>query len=100
MFKEYHKNVIPLQVKCPNNHDWLVTLNNLNKKGVHCPKCKGIVIHHTKEFVENILNKEGYILLSETYINSGTPLDVRCANEHDWQIRFVDFYNTWYRCPG
>jgi hypothetical protein len=98
MFTTYKKNVVPLHVKCPNGHDWYVTLNNLHKHGVHCPKCSGFVTHHTKEHVIETLGIENYKLVSEEYVNANTLMDVLCSKGHSWKVRFGDF-NTGYRCP-
>lgn len=100
IFTEYRKNTIPLKTECPNGHSWLVTLNNLQKKGVHCPKCSNFVVKHNIEYVRNFFNSEGYELISDIYIDSGILLNVKCPKRHDWQIRFGDFYNSGYRCPG
>jgi len=99
LFTTYRKNTIPLHVKCPNGHDWFVTLNNLQKKGIHCPECSGVVTHHTFEFVKKFFESQKYTLISNKFINANSLLSVLCPKNHSWSIRFSDFYNTGYRCP-
>ena len=73
-------------------------------KGNRCPKCanknRGQYNKHTiqeiKEYIENI---NGYLCLSDTYINNNTKLQVKhipCGNEYG--VTFINFKKG-RRCP-
>lgn len=47
--------------------------------------------------VQEILEKNGYSLLSKEYKNSQTKIETRCPAKHLWEVRFNDFL-TGYRC--
>jgi 5-methylcytosine-specific restriction endonuclease McrA len=52
----------------------------------------------TIDFVRKQFEKEGYILLSDVYVNSKTRLDYICPKKHKWYIS----WNNWqhgHRCP-
>jgi hypothetical protein len=45
------------------------------------------------EFVKNFFENEGYILLSDNYINNSQSLDVVCPNGHEYSTTFQGFKN-------
>lgn len=53
---------------------------------------------HTIEYVRQVFEKEGYVLLSTEYIDNKHKLDVVCPQGHKVQIRF-DMFNSGRRCP-
>jgi len=49
------------------------------------------------EYVKSVIEKEGYKLLSNSYINMGTKLKLLCPEGHKWYVTFGNFnYGT--RC--
>ena len=46
----------------------------------------------TYEYVKEQIEKEGYELLSKEYKNSNTKLKVKCPKDHEYEVR----YNNWY----
>lgn len=56
---------------------------------------KRLTYREVKDFIE----KTGYTLLSEDYVNSETALSVKCDKDHDaYDVRFSNF-KTGKRCP-
>lgn len=53
---------------------------------------------HTIEYVKQVFEKEGYILLSTEYKNSCTKLDIMCDKGHQYQATYNAFQSG-YRCP-
>ncbi len=53
---------------------------------------------HSIEYVRDSFEKEGYILLSDFYINGKQKLNYICTNIHKHNITFYN-WNAGYRCP-
>ena len=97
MFSEYHKNISPLSVQCPQGHGWSVSVNNFNK-GVECPICtRGRSHKFSYNDVRDYFSEHGYTLISSEYANANTPLLTICSKGHEHSIRFGDF-RYGYRC--
>lgn len=77
-----------IKVVCPNNHEFETTLGNF-KSGHRCAKCKNCA-KLTNDMVKEILNKEGYRLLSE-YTGSNDHLLVECPKGHVYKTRYSRF---------
>ena len=69
--------------QCAEGHQWEAIPNNV-KTGYWCPHCAGNARGQIHEMAA-IARKRGGECLSDTYINSHTPLFWRCADEHQWQ---------------
>jgi len=82
--------------RCPNGHEHSISWTNW-KKGARCYYCSRNV-PVSIEFIRNEMAKEGYILLSDKYINRKFKLDVLCPNGHFFRIG----WNAWsagkHRC--
>jgi len=50
------------------------------------------------EYVKDVIEGEGYTLLSDTYKNNATGLLVRCPEGHEYDVRFGNFQQG-KRCP-
>lgn len=91
----YLNNKTHLRYKCPNGHFHSTRFDNW-VQGHRCPHCAG----QGKPTINNItrvFNNEGYILLSDYYINSTTPLKFRCSNNHESEITW-DSWREGCRC--
>lgn len=55
-------------------------------------------IRHTYDFIKNQFHKEGYILLSNEYINAHKKLKVKCPKGHEFNITWNNFQRG-RRCP-
>jgi hypothetical protein len=76
------KNIkVPLQTICPNGHDYKARYDDF-KRGVRCVECRGLK-KKTIDFVRAFFEIEGYQLLSDTYVNSITPLHAKCPEGHE-----------------
>ena len=74
---------------CSNNHKHAVNWDKW-KQGVRCYYCKGTVKKHIK-YIKDEMHKEGYVLLTNTYINSKNKLNYKCANNHNGSITWADW---------
>ena len=77
----YKNNRTRLHAKCANGHDCFIRYNDL-QQGHGCSDCSGTrkkVIEEVRSFFE----KEGYSLISTEYVNSTTPLHVKCPKGHE-----------------
>ncbi|HSH52207.1 MAG TPA: hypothetical protein VK982_10850, partial [Bacteroidales bacterium] len=83
-------------IKCPFGHLYEVRPYSF-KQGHKCPKCTNHCIEQTKERFLKMLNKEGYILLSE-YKNSKTKVYLKCPNNHIYYVSPSHFINKKSRC--
>ena len=89
--KKYINNKDPLEYICPKGHKENI-IWNCWQRGVRCSVCAGLK-KLTVNFVREQFEKEGYILLSEKYINSKHPLDYICPKGHIGSI----IWNCWQR---
>ena len=82
--------------KCSNGHIGKMRMDHW-RRGVRCSKCVGNR-KLTFDEVKNIIESEGYTLLSNSYINNKTKLTVKCPKNHIYKVT----YNNWKsgnRCP-
>lgn len=86
---KYNNSKEKLKIKCPKGHEFKMNWDHF-KRGQRCSKCSGIK-KLTYEFVKNKFNIEGYKLLSKTYKNNFTKLDVLCPNNHKIKLCYHDF---------
>ncbi len=49
--------------------------------------------------VKELIEKDGYGLISKEYVNSFTKLETRCPNGHDYRVSFNAFTKAKSRCP-
>lgn len=80
---------------CPNNHTGSMRLDHW-RKGVRCAVCSGNK-KLTIEYVRASFIEEGYVLLSEEYINSSSLLECICPNDHTYKVSWNN-WSTGYRC--
>ena len=98
--KIYKNSRQKLEYICPNNHKHYICWSDWNSKRKHrCPYCKGNA-KLTIEFIKKEFEKEGYILLTNKYINNKQKLNYICPKGHQHSIS----WNDWsclkkYRCP-
>lgn len=97
MLSEYKGAKSKLSICCPEGHIFEMRPNNF-KNGQRCPVCAGN-IRYDIDFVNSIVENEGYKLLSKEYKNAHQKLKIICPNEHVFDMRFSDFKNGGQRCP-
>lgn len=93
---EYKNNKTKLKMKCPSDHIFEMKFNAF-QSGARCPICNGN-IKLTYDYVKEYINNENYELLSKTYINNHTKLNVKCPKGHVFEVKFNNF-KTGSRCP-
>lgn len=89
---EYINNRTPIVMKCPSGHITDTMILSSFKKGCRCSVCSRKA-KLTYDFVKSQFEKEGYIMISETYKNANTKLHVQCPNNHDWYVKYGHFYS-------
>jgi len=93
---EYINNRQKLEYICQKGHKHSITWANW-VTGYRCPYCSGNV-KLTIEFIRSEFAKEGYILLTISYINNRQKLRYICPNGHEHSIS----WSKWIvgrRCP-
>lgn len=98
---KYKNNQTPLKMKCPNGHIINMTYGNF-QQGRRC-KCDPNKGHGGKkkleyDFVKNYIESEGYVLLTDEYINTGTKMLMSCDENHEFLMDFSHFKHG-RRCP-
>ena len=90
---EYVNNNTKLLVQCDNGHEYVVTYANF-QQGKRCRACNSF----SYEFVKEQIEKDGYKLLSKSYKNVKSKLDIRCPKGHEYKSTFTLFQKG-SRCP-
>lgn len=83
---------------CNQGHEHAITVDKLTQ-GKGCVYCSGKV-RHEYNYIASYFEKEGYILLSEIYINNKQKLCYVCPEGHQHSITWSDFKHGGYRCPS
>lgn len=78
-----------LILMCPKGHQRNVTFASF-KSGNRCAKCSNHV-KFTYEEVKEYIEKEGYTLLSNEYIDSSHKLSIKCPTGHERMMTFSSF---------
>ena len=85
-----------LILQCSKGHIFLMSYNSI-KQGRRCSVCFG-KFKYEYSYVKKYFNNEGYTLLSDTYINNKSYLNVICPNGHQYNVIFDSFKNHGKRC--
>jgi len=93
----YKSNKQKLTLRCNNGHVYNTTYNDF-KSGHRCRECYDGNRRYTIDEVREFYKKEGYVLLSTTYKNVNSELDIKCDKGHFYKSTLHHFiqYN---RCP-
>ncbi|WP_425203609.1 hypothetical protein [Priestia megaterium] len=77
------------------NHEWDVLPNNILKNKSKCPNCarnkRANLLKSDFNIVKEIIQKEGYILLSDNYINAHEKIQMICPENHDVEMNYNNF---------
>jgi hypothetical protein len=92
---EYINSRTKLEFMCPNGHKHSIKWNHW-KSGHRCGRCCGN-IDVCYDDIKQSFNGEGYVLLSDRYINSQTKLNVVCPEGHEHSIDW-DHWKCGKRC--
>jgi len=100
--KEYKNNKIKIELQCPMDHIFWMAFDCFKNKGSRCPICARKIEADKQRLpykqVNSIIEKENHILLSKTYKNYDTKLELKCPNNHVFWITLNNFVHN-RRCP-
>ncbi|KFZ25668.1 MAG: hypothetical protein KQ78_02141 [Candidatus Izimaplasma bacterium HR2] len=96
LLSEYKNNKTKVEIKCFEGHIYNVKPNSF-KNGLRCPKCSNMCPIQAKEQFMELLEKEGYELLSE-YKNTQTKVKLKCSEDHEYSVTPNSFQQG-HRCP-
>jgi len=84
----YINNKSKLRFRCAEGHLFLIAPYSLHQGTGWCSECRR-TNKQTETFnkLTMLINKLGYTMLSESYINRRTHLLVRCDKGHEWRAR-------------
>ena len=89
--EEYVNNETELEVKCPCSKTYFVMFRDFkSKKRYKCPTCNKRP-NYTYEEVKLFVEGKGCKLISKTYINNATKLDIVCKCGEPFKRRFNSF---------
>lgn len=78
-----------LKLMCTNNHVFERSLSSIkSSNNTTCQYCEGGKLSVTIELIRDFLDKIGYKLISDKYVNATTKLELKCDNGHT-------FHKTW-----
>lgn len=85
-----------LSTLCPKGHEYVTTFHNF-KRGRRCGHCYG---RYKKDYddIKNVVESEGYILISDIYENSNATFKLECKNGTIWNVSWSN-WSTGSRCP-
>ena len=98
---EYKNNQTKLDIICSEGHEVKMTFGNI-QQGKRCHICSRKISSekkkHTYNFVKEYIEKFGYKLLSEKYIDQDKKLKIKCPEGHIFKMSFYNFKRG-RRCP-
>ena len=94
--KEYINAHIKLEIQCDKGHKYKVTRCNF-RTGNRCPHCFGRY-KITCDYIQKYLDKKKYKLLSKTYKNNRSKLDIQCDKNHKYQTTWNSLIKG-SKCP-
>lgn len=100
---EYKNNKQKLEFICSEGHRDSISYNSWSN-GRRCNTCgyrrSSEKNKHDINFVRECLEKEGYTLLSDTYINKYIPIKYKCQKGHEGYVSFGNWLNNNTRCSS
>jgi len=94
--KTYKNCLTKIKVQCNKGHEYKVKWNDFQTR-YRCPICAGNKKHTLKYVKEQIERVKGYKLLSKSYKNNSTNLDIQCNKGHIYKVTWNNFQRG-YRC--
>lgn len=87
--KEYINANTKLKIRCPKGHEYEVTYGKFYS-GRKCPECNGGV-RLTYSYIKKQIEDRGFFLISNTYKNIHTKLDIKCPEGHNYKATYNNF---------
>ncbi len=97
LLSEYKTNNIKIKLRCPKGHIYNVKPNTFKSMNSRCPKCSNMCPEQAKEQFKELLESEGYELLSD-YKDTMSKVKLRCDKGHEYSVKPNDLKNG-HRCP-
>lgn len=94
---EYKSAEGSIEFICPNGHRSNITSHSWNE-GHRCKVCAGVGKKDYSDII-NFIENNGYLVLSDSYINCTSKLILKCPKGHIYKVSWDHFYNSGYRCP-
>ncbi len=88
----YKNTSTKVKILCPEGHLYNVTPNNFMSRNSRCPVCSGKCSDHAKKHFYELIEIEGYKLLTD-YTNNKTKVKILCPENHIFDIRPNTFKN-------
>lgn len=92
----YTNSSTKIELKCSKEHNFSMTWRDFNS-GARCPICAGNS-KPSYEYVKKYIENEGYVLLSDSYINARAKLEILCPNGHRCDKTWDKFKGQDRRC--
>jgi 5-methylcytosine-specific restriction endonuclease McrA len=101
---EYIDCFTKMKYRCKCGNQSIITFNNFKNNEQRCKQCSPLRSSETQrfdyEFVKNYIESvDGYKLISTTYQNTDTKLEIQCDKDHVYFAPFYRFKNQECRCP-
>ena len=97
LFNDYINSGVPVKVRCPKGHCYMVNFSNFKTLGRRCPICSNRK-KYTDDYVKSYFIDRGYMPLFDHYIASRNPIKTMCPMGHICYISFDNFKNKNRRC--
>ncbi|CAE8740646.1 unnamed protein product [Polarella glacialis] len=96
---EYVDNKAPLWWRCQHGHVWSAPLRRIKNSRSWCPVCSLATHRLSLQDAQEVARQNGGQCLSDTYVNTKSPLRWVCQWGHNWEVPLngVKYKNTW--CP-
>ena len=85
---EYNNVNSYIKLECDKGHIYK-TKFSVVLRGFGCPYCSNLKIDYY--YVKEVIEKEGYTVISDTYINNREKLDIKCPNGHIFKMSYNKF---------
>jgi hypothetical protein len=93
----YENSKKKLNMMCDKGHIFEMSFGTFKNANHRCNICSGNQNYNIKQ-VNEIIEKEGYSLLSNEYKNNKQKLKLKCTNGHVYNTR-LDNFQSGQRCP-
>lgn len=94
---DYTNGKIKLDYSCPKGHKHSMRFDNF-RAGKRCPTCMRVV-KPSIEYIREKMLQEGYVLITDKYVNNRQKLDYICKNKHIHHVSWSEWYSANSRCP-
>ena len=99
--EEYINNASKLKIKCSCGEIYNISFGKFKDGDRYkkCIKCRDIRSKKLSySYIKSFIEKFGYILVSDSYIDANSKLKITCPSGHIYDVKFSNFYSG-KRCP-